>query len=316
LVFLRRRPQGQAPAMLKMGAAGAAVGALLAGAIAFAIPARYVSTAVLRIRPGTGGKVSARHVVDYVRQETPVVLSRSSLAGLIQRPELDLYRGERARHPLEQVIDKMLEDIRIEPPAPARLAAPFSIAFTYTDRLKAQAVVRELVSMFMESQTKYVQETPGAAPGPAATGPAIGTKLADVFRNTDLMKAQALVRELAPAAMGPTMGLADAFAYIDPTKAQASMRELAPADMGPMQELAKPFGVSGQANKTPGLDADLTYEARLEVLDPASLPEAPVWPPSGGIVIGGLLAGLLLGLAAPTVTSVGSRLFRTYIRVP
>jgi hypothetical protein len=65
--------------------------------------------------------------------------------------------------------------------------------------------------------------------------------------------------------------------------------------------------VPGQANKTPGREADLTYEARLEVLDPASLPEAPVWPPSGGIVTGGLLAGLLLGLAAPTITSANRR---------
>jgi hypothetical protein len=304
LAFLRRRPPGQAQAMLKMGAAGAAAGALLAGAIAFAIPARYVSTAVLRIRPGTGGKISARHVADYVSQETPKILSRSSLAGLIQRPELDLYHGERARHPLEQVIDKMREDLRIERSAPARVAAVFSIAFTYTDRFKAQAVVRELVSMFVESQTKYGQETPSAAPAPAATGPTIGTELADVFRNTDLLKAQAVVRELAPAAMGPTMGLADAFAYMDPLKAQALIRELAPAAMGPMQELAKPSGAPGQAKKAPGLQADLTYGARLEVLDPASLPEAPVWPPSGGIVAAGLLAGLLLGLAAPTITSV------------
>jgi uncharacterized protein involved in exopolysaccharide biosynthesis len=207
LAFLRRRPPGQAAAMLKMGAAGGAAGALLAGAIAFAIPARYVSTAVLRIHPGTGQKISARHVADYVRQETEVILSRSNLTELMQRSELDLYHGERARHPMEQVIDKMREDLRIEPPAPARLTTPFSVAFTYTDRTKAQAVVSELASRFVESQTNYVKETPG-------------------------------------------------------------------------------FGL------------DLTDEARLEVLDPASLPETPAWPPRGGIVAGGLLAGLLLGLAA------------------
>jgi hypothetical protein len=207
LAFLRRRPPGQAAAMLKMGAAGGAAGALLAGTIAFAIPARYVSTAVLRIHPGTGQKISARHVADYVRQETEVILSRSNLTELMQRSELDLYHGERARHPMEQVIDKMREDLRIEPPAPARLTTTFSIAFTYTDRFKAQAVVHELESRFVESQTYYLKETPG-------------------------------------------------------------------------------FGL------------DLTDGARLEVLDPASLPEAPVWPPRGQIIAVGLLAGLLLGLAA------------------
>jgi uncharacterized protein involved in exopolysaccharide biosynthesis len=210
LAFLRRRPRGHAAAMLKMGAAGGAAGALLAGAIAFAIPARYVSTAVLRIRPGTGREVTARHVADYVRQETPVILSRSSLAELMQRPSLDLYRGERARHPMERVIDKMREDLRIEPPAPTGLRTTFSIAFTYTDRFKVQAVVHELVSKFVESQTNYLKDT-----------------------------------------LGLKLNLAD--------------------------------------------------EARLEVLDPASLPEAPVWPPRGGIITGGLLVGLLLGLVAAVI---------------
>jgi hypothetical protein len=125
----------------------------------------------------------------------------------------------------------------------------------------------------VESQTKYVKETPGFAPGPT-------NDLADMFRYTDLMKVQALVGELAPAVTGPTMELADALPYTDP-----------------MKELAEPSGVPRQANKKPGPELDLTDGARLEVLDPASLPEAPVWPPSGGIIPGGLLAGLLLGLA-------------------
>ena len=111
---------------------------------------------------------------------------------------------------MEQVIDKMREDLRIEPPAPARLTTTFSIAFTYTDRFKAQAVVRELESRFVDSQTNYLKDTPG-------------------------------------------------------------------------------------------FKLDLTDEAQLQVLDPASLPEAPVWPPRRGIITGGLLAGLLLGLVAAVI---------------
>ena len=42
-------------------------------------------------------------------------------------------------------------------------------------------------------------------------------------------------------------------------------------------------------------------EAQLQVLDPSSLPEAPVWPPRRGIITGGLLAGLLLGLVAAVI---------------
>jgi hypothetical protein len=259
---------------------------LLAGAIAFAIPARYVSTAVLRIRPGTGGKVSARHVAEYVRQETPVILSRSSLAELIARPELDLYRGERAGHPMEQAIDRMREELRIEPPAPARLAAPFSIAFTYGDRWKAQAVVRELASMFVESQTKYVEETPAFTPG---------------LFTTDLVKESAIEQSeigqaTAPFIARPMSGLTEPFTAL------------------PMNVLAEPPVAPRSDAKAPGSELDSADEARLEVLDPASLPETPVWPPRGGIVTGGLLAGLLLGIVAATVTPVSQWLFHTYIR--
>jgi hypothetical protein len=267
LAFLRRRPRGQAAAMLKMGAAGGAAGALLAGAIAFAIPARYVSTAVLRIRSGTGQKISARHVADYVRQETPVILSRSSLAELMQRPSLDMYRGERSRHPMEQVIDKMWKDLRIESPTP--LTTTFSVAFTYTDRWKAYSVVRELASRFVESQMKYVKETPVLARDPFTT---------------DLMK------ELP-------VGQADIQIQL----------VTGPFTTGPAKELAGLSGAPRRDNKKPGLELDLANEARLEVLDPASLPEAPVWPPRGRIITVGLLAGLLLGLAVAMKRTLSSR---------
>ncbi len=36
-------------------------------------------------------------------------------------------------------------------------------------------------------------------------------------------------------------------------------------------------------------------DARLEVLDPASLPTSPVWPPRGAIIGGVSLMGALLG---------------------
>jgi hypothetical protein len=119
-------------------------------------------------------------------------------------------------------------------------------------------VVRELVSMFMESRTKYMKETPVLAPG--------------LFK-TDLMKelpaGQADI-QIQPAA--------DPFAT-DPAK---DLAELSRAPLGD--------------NKTPGIELDLADEARLEVLDPASLPEAPAWPPQDGIIAGGLLARMLLAV--------------------
>ena len=75
------------------------------------------------------------------------VLSRTSLAETVQ--DLDLYKKERQRIPLEDVIEQMRQNIRIE----ASSSSPFvsSISFAYPDQVKAQAAVRELTAKFTES---------------------------------------------------------------------------------------------------------------------------------------------------------------------
>jgi uncharacterized protein involved in exopolysaccharide biosynthesis len=121
----------------KFAAASAAAGAILACAISFVIPGRYVSTAVLR----TSGSQTA-----VLR--TQEVLSRSSLAEIIQRPSLRLYPGERTREPMEDVIEGMrTRDIRVQQVGP-----DLHISFAYTDPVKAQAVTRALMTRFTGSE--------------------------------------------------------------------------------------------------------------------------------------------------------------------
>ena len=92
------------------------------------------------------------------------ILSRSSLSELIQKPSLDLYKRDRQRKPMEDVIEEMRKNIRIlildAPSAQTRNrpASAFQISFAYSDRYKAQAVVRELVTKFTE-QNITVQRT-------------------------------------------------------------------------------------------------------------------------------------------------------------
>src|SRR5664279_6530939 len=110
-------------AYLKLGAAAAIVGAIAATAISFTLPRRYVSTAVMRFTPqavpaGTAWQIEfvAVHRMQEMQQK---VLSGSSLAEMIQRPSLDLYREERAIRPTEDVVQDMrTRDLHIE-----RLAA-------------------------------------------------------------------------------------------------------------------------------------------------------------------------------------------------
>ena len=95
---------------LKMIGAFALAGAIIAAGLSFAAPHRYVSAAVLGVSPGFR--------LDQVRQE---VFSRASLKEIIQRPSLNLYRDERRREPMEDVVERMRRDLQIERAADGRI---------------------------------------------------------------------------------------------------------------------------------------------------------------------------------------------------
>src|ERR1035437_7358640 len=125
---------------LKLGTAAAIIGAVAAGAISFTMPRRYVSTAMMRIVPRTVGDAAAIHRLQEMQTE---ILSRASLTDIIQRPTMDLYRQERAIYPMEDVIQDMRNrNLHIE----RVTRAAFRMSFEYPDRVKAQAVVRELTA--------------------------------------------------------------------------------------------------------------------------------------------------------------------------
>src|SRR5690349_5751835 len=109
----------------KLRAITVLTGAVLGGVISLLFPVRYVSSAVL--------VVAEQQRFRAVEQD---VLSRASLAETIQRPSLDLYRRERTRLPLEDVIQSMrTQDIRIEPLLKSDSpGVRFRISFEYPDR--------------------------------------------------------------------------------------------------------------------------------------------------------------------------------------
>jgi succinoglycan biosynthesis transport protein ExoP len=135
------------------------VGLVIAVVVAFMWPDTYVSQAVMRITPQqisdrlvpTVVNMQMQQRLEQMRQE---ILSRSSLSELISRPSLDLYRKERARYPMEDIIQDMRNKaIRIQIAEIGRTASAFTISFSYPDRFKAQAVVRELVTKFTEQNS-------------------------------------------------------------------------------------------------------------------------------------------------------------------
>jgi polysaccharide biosynthesis transport protein len=140
-------------------------GLVIAVFVAFRWPDSYISLAVMRITPQQVPQTLVPSAInsqmaERLTQMQTEILSRTSLSELILRPSLNLYPKERQRLPTDDVVEMMRKDIKISlvdptatatPPAPPnRMAAAFAIQYKYTDKYKAQAVVRELVSKFTE----------------------------------------------------------------------------------------------------------------------------------------------------------------------
>jgi succinoglycan biosynthesis transport protein ExoP len=144
-------------------------GLVVAVVVAFLWPDTYVSTAVMRITPPTISDRLVPTVVNMqmqqrLQQMQQEILSRGRLADLIQRPALDLYRKERQRYPMEDIIQDMrnkairIQTIEVAGGGGSRIASAFTISFSYPDRFKAQAVVRDLVTQFTESNITVQHE--------------------------------------------------------------------------------------------------------------------------------------------------------------
>jgi hypothetical protein len=124
--------------------AGAMAGIILAVAISIALPAHYISQAVLVLTPADE---SARHLVDRMEQN---LYGRDYLASVIH--EHNLYWRERLRMPLDDVVEIMRRDISVAPVSSPgnRNAFTFVVQFDYLDPRVAQRVNEELTSRFIE----------------------------------------------------------------------------------------------------------------------------------------------------------------------
>ncbi|HEY3826581.1 MAG TPA: Wzz/FepE/Etk N-terminal domain-containing protein [Bryobacteraceae bacterium] len=135
-------------------------GIVIASVVAFALPNVYVSSAEMQITPPQISEsivktTTNQLLTERINQMQSEILSRTSLSALIQDPRLTLYKSDLASKPLEDVIEKMRGDIKIQIDSVggdlSRRASAFSIKFYYPDRLKAQQTVQALVTKFEDS---------------------------------------------------------------------------------------------------------------------------------------------------------------------
>jgi hypothetical protein len=146
----------------KLGTVVALAGVAIAIAASFAGPKEYVSTAVMR--PVHPGRVPFE-TLDEIAERWQEATSRGSLSEIIQRPTLDLYRGKRNRIPLEDVIEQMKNDLRIDI-TPSDASLRFRISFAYPDPRKARAVVAALTAKVAAPNYRFMHkaELPADAP--------------------------------------------------------------------------------------------------------------------------------------------------------
>jgi hypothetical protein len=120
-------------------AMGGMLGALLAFGISFAIPKQFVSQAVIKIAPEIGASPLTpafvnQQMTDRINTLSQTVPSRTVLTTVINT--FELYKSERSRMPIEDVIEMMRKNIRILPLRneawPSGQVVPaFVVGFTY-----------------------------------------------------------------------------------------------------------------------------------------------------------------------------------------
>jgi hypothetical protein len=128
----------------KMALLAGIAGAMIAGGIAFAIPDRYVCTAALALEDNSG--TSRLRLAATLQTLVRPILSQDNLIAIILDPQLDLYKKERQRLPVEQVAtDLFRRNVSVVPYDMGTPGAQaFRIVFSYPDRRKAQRVVARL----------------------------------------------------------------------------------------------------------------------------------------------------------------------------
>jgi hypothetical protein len=142
----------------------AVLGGLIAGVATLGSFAGYTSTGTLRAQLEDRNPAAATVAVQRAVQ---AAVSRTSLAELIQQPGLDLYREERAKEPLEEIVMRMKRDIAIQNRGAGPGSAEMKVSFRYTDPALAQRTNAALMDRLRREMVAQVPVKVIEAAGPA-----------------------------------------------------------------------------------------------------------------------------------------------------
>ncbi len=273
-----RRQFSRVPAAQRwwLRTAGWALAGLAAGwLVSFILPGNYTSEATLQVVPATVSQDLLPHeTVDLqslLDMGKPVVTSRNVLTTIVNN--FDLYKGERQREPMEDVVDEFRKSVRIELSGPRVIR----VAFTYPDRLLANKVTSDLVRRIIsENLTQRSIMANGNS---------------QFFKDEVDQLGKSWLQAIASVKATPATDPRNELLMLERDQKRKEYESMA-QKLGTV-EILKDLASRGQ---------DMT----LQLLDAASLPDDPDTPPS---VIG--LIGLGCGLAVALLIALWRALPRT-----
>jgi polysaccharide biosynthesis transport protein len=127
-------------------------------------PDTYISRGIIKIEPQQVPEnlvqaTMTHDMIDRLQSMEESIESRGTLTEIITT--YNLYLKERSREPLEDVIEDMKKKIGVDPLGQStnRQVPAFRVSFSYPDRHLAQKVVQELISRFINENTRYQSDT-------------------------------------------------------------------------------------------------------------------------------------------------------------
>jgi len=142
--------------------APALAGLVVSIVVAFFWPNTYLSVASIRVLPPQVPQSYVQtnvtvQMADRINAMQQTILSRNTLTNIIQT--YDLYRQKKARVPFEDIIEEMRKDIVISglqniPGSEQLGTSAFRIGFFYENRYVAQKVTRDLMTRFIDENTR------------------------------------------------------------------------------------------------------------------------------------------------------------------
>jgi hypothetical protein len=203
------------PAFPKLALMLSITGLLIGLLVSALLPPVWISQAELRIAVPLETLVhfpivgDDQNLSEYLRRFEQDVLSKPSLTAIIQDPRLGLYREDRGRKPLEDVIEQMRRDVHIRKDGSGEGRLAFSVAFAYRDRVKAQQTVRALVDHFTEAHAYDDQVRELSTAGQVSQVRRLEARVALLEKRLGIAAATEPADQLAAAYMGVKLELSD-----------------------------------------------------------------------------------------------------------